>query len=476
MNFSSLIFLFYFLPLFLFIYNLISPGRRNLVILLGSCVFICWGSLLSAFLLFLTSILDHFLGNLISSSQSRRTKHFWTFIGIIENVGVLFYFKYWNFFLQELTRFFPLINPSSTVAGDILLPVGISFFTFHKISYLMDVCSNKVPPADRLLDFAVYVTFFPKLIQGPIVLYHNFASQLSNHDHVLQDTFEGVFRFCMGLGKKVLIADVLGGVADHVFQLKFTSMTCGYAWLGILCYTFQIYFDFGGYSDMAIGIGRMLGFRIPENFNQPYLAENFPEFWRRWHITLSGWFREYLYIPLGGSRVSPVRNYLNLWTVFLASGLWHGAKWTFIIWGVYHGLFIVVEKKFGLSKKLGKTLSISLTFFLVMVGWVFFRSDNLGFSIQYLRKLFLLSSVDLAAPPLLLPEIATNRSMVVLFMAFLMSFIPRTGAIALWEALFPRLRLKQVPWVKIGLLVTTFILSLAALINNHFKPFIYFRF
>ncbi len=476
MNFSSLIFLFYFLPLFLLIYNLISPERRNLVIVLGSCAFICWGSLLSAVLLLSTSILDYFLGNLISSSRSRRTRHLWTFIGIVENIGVLIYFKYWNFFAREFAQAFSWIGWNSTAAGDILLPLGVSFFTFHKISYLVDICSNKARPADRLLDFLAYVTLFPKLVQGPIFLYHNFASQLSRHDHALHDTFEGVFRFCIGLGKKVLIADVLGEVADHVFQLKFASMTCGYAWLGILCYTFQIYFDFGGYSDMAIGIGRMLGFRIPENFNQPYLAENFPEFWRRWHITLSGWFREYLYIPLGGSRVSPVRNDVNLWIVFLASGLWHGAQWTFVIWGIYHGLFIVAEKKFELSKRLGKALSIPVTFFLVMIGWVFFRSENLSFSIQYLQKLFLLAPVDLGAPPLLLPEIATNRSQVILLIAIFLSFVPRARAVALLENLCSPLKRRQGSWIKVGILAITFILSLAALINNQFKPFIYFRF
>ena len=253
-------------------------------------------------------------------------------------------------------------------------------------------------------------------------------------------------------------------------------MTCGYAWLGILCYTFQIYLDFAGYSDMAIGIGRMLGFRIPENFNQPYLAQNFPEFWRRWHITLSDWFREYLYIPLGGKRVSPARNYLNLWIVFLVSGLWHGANWTFIIWGIYHGLFIVVERRFEVSKRLGKSLSIFLTFFLIMIGWVFFRSENLGFSIQFIQKLFLLSPADPAAPVVLLPEIATNRSMFILFIAFLISFIPATKAVALWKAIFPAISVKQVTWLKIGVLAITLILSLAALTNSQFKPFIYFRF
>jgi alginate O-acetyltransferase complex protein AlgI len=476
MSFSSPIFLFYFLPLFLLIYNLISREKRNVVLLLGSCVFFCWGSLPSALLLFLTSILDYCFGNFISSSTLQRTKRFWMIAGIVENVGVLFYFKFWNFFIREFNQALSLTGLNSIAAGDVLLPLGISFFTFHKISYLVDVYLNKVQPPDQFWDFAVYVTFFPKLIQGPIVPYHHFVPQLPNHVHTLDDTFEGLFRFCIGLGKKILIADVLGEIADNIFHLRFASMTCGHAWLGILCYTFQIYFDFAGYSDMAIGIGRMLGFTIPENFNQPYLAQNFQEFWRRWHMTLSAWFKEYLYIPLGGNRVSPARNYLNLWIVFFVSGLWHGANWTFILWGIYHGFFIVVEKRFGLSRRLGKSLSISLTFFLIMVGWVFFRSENLGFSIQYLAKLFLLSPVDPAAPPVLLTEITTNRGMVILCIAFLISFIPRTRAVALWGALFPPISPKQVSWLKMSVSVTTFILALAALINSHFKPFIYFRF
>jgi alginate O-acetyltransferase complex protein AlgI len=324
--------------------------------------------------------------------------------GIIENVGVLFYFKYWNFFIREFNQALSLIGLHSTAAGDVLLPLGISFFTFHKISYLVDVYLSKVQPPDQFLDFAVYVTLFPKLIQGPIVPYHHFVSQLPNHDHVLHDTSEGLFRFCIGLGKKVLIADVLGEVADNVFQLKFASMTCGYAWLGILCYTFQIYFDFAGYSDMAIGIGRMLGFRIPENFNQPYLAQNFREFWRRWHITLSDWFKEYLYIPLGGNRVSPSRNYLNLWIVFFVSGIWHGANWTFVIWGIYHGLFIVVEKRFGLSKRLGKGLSIPLTFFLIMIGWVFSVRIISVFRFNIFRSFFCSLPLILSPLPFFYPK------------------------------------------------------------------------
>ena len=476
MNFSSPIFLFYFLPLFLLIYNLISPEKRNFVILLGSCVFFCWGSLPSALLLFLTSILDYFFGSLISNSQGPRTKRFWMILGIFENVGVLFYFKYWNFAIREFNQVLSLMGLNAMAAGDVLLPLAISFFTFHKISYLVDVYSNKVQPADRFWDFAVYVMLFPKLIQGPIIPYHRFVSQLLNHDHGFHDTFEGLFRFCIGLGKKVLIADVLGEAADNVFQLKFASMTCGYAWLGILCYTFQIYFDFAGYSDMAIGIGRMMGFRIPENFNQPYLAQSFPEFWKRWHMTLSNWFKEYLYIPLGGNRVSLARNYLNLWIVFFVSGVWHGANWTFIIWGMYHGFFIIAERRFEISRKLGKSLSICLTFFLIMIGWVFFRSENLGFSVQYLQKLFLLAPADSAVPAVLLAEIITNRGMVILFIAFLISFIPKGMAVALWKTLFPAISLNQVSWLKISLSTTTLILALAALINSHFRPFIYFRF
>jgi alginate O-acetyltransferase complex protein AlgI len=444
--------------------------------LLGSWVFLGWGSLPSALLLFLTSILDYCFGNFISSSRTRRKRRFWLILGIIENVGVLVYFKYWNFFIPQFNQVLSLTGLNPITLKDLLLPLGISFFTFHKISYLVDVHLNKVRPADQFWDFVIYVTLFPKLIQGPIVPYHNFVSQLLDHDHTPYNTFEGLFRFCIGLGKKVLIADVLGEAADSVFHLNLASMTCGYAWLGIICYTFQIYFDFAGYSDMAIGIGRMMGFRIPENFNQPYLAQSFPEFWNRWHITLSNWLREYLYIPLGGNRVSIARNYLNLWIVFFISGLWHGANWTFVIWGIYHGLFIVIERRFGLSKRLGRSLSIPLTFLFIMIGWVFFRSESLGFSIQYLEKLFLLSPADSAAPTILLPEIITNRGMVILFVAFLISFIPRSRANVLWETLFPTISLNQLSWVKISLSTTTLILALSALVNGEFKPFIYFRF
>jgi alginate O-acetyltransferase complex protein AlgI len=241
MNYSSLIFLFYFVPLFLFVYNLIPKGKRNLTIFLGSYVFLCWGSPQSALLLLSTSVLDYFLGRLIASSPLQGRRRLWVSIGVIENVGVLFYFKYWNFFIQEFNYALSLMGLNSIVTVNVLLPLGISFFTFHKMSYLLDVYRNKVQPAGRFADFALYVALFPKLIQGPIVPYQHFSPQLPDHGHDINDTFEGLFRFCIGLGKKVLIADILGEAADNVFQLKFGSMACGYAWLGILCYTFQIY-------------------------------------------------------------------------------------------------------------------------------------------------------------------------------------------------------------------------------------------
>jgi alginate O-acetyltransferase complex protein AlgI len=476
MNFTSLIFLFYFLPLFLLIYNLVSREKRDFLVLLGSCAFLGWGSPQSLLLLSATATLDYVAGRFISTSPSQWQKRLWMGVGIVENIAVLFYFKYWDFFIHEFSQALLLIGLPPIATTTLLLPLGISFFTFHKISYLVDVYSKKVQPAARFVDFAVYVALFPKLLQGPIVPYHLFASRLSVHDHDLNDTFQGLFRFAVGLGKKVLIADVLGEAADHVFQLNFGSMTCGYAWLGILCYTFQIYFDFSGYTDMAIGIGRMLGFSIPENFNQPYLSRNFPEFWRRWHITLSAWFREYLYIPLGGNRGSTVRTYFNLWIVFLLSGLWHGSNWTFLVWGIYHGFFMVAERRWEISRKLGRSLSLPLTFVLLMIGWVFFRSQNLGAALHYLQKLFLLSPMDPAAPVALLPDIISNRGIFVLVLACFLSFVPQARVLALWETVSSMLGLKPLFRLQIAALSIVLILTLAAAINSHFRPFIYFRF
>ncbi len=478
MGFSSFAFLVYFCPLFLLLYNSTSRKNENVILLVASYIFYIWDSPQGAVILILTSLLDFLLVKWMAASHSPTQRKSIFVLLIIENIGVLVYFKYSNFFIQEANQVLPLLGLKPIIWGRALLPLGISFITFHKISYVFDIYSRKAEPVGGFVDFAAYLSLFPKLLQGPIIRYHKIADELKDHGHNLNDTFDGLFRFSIGLAKKVLIADVLGEITDKVFQLDFASMNCRYAWLGILCYTFQIYFDFSGYSDMAIGLGQMLGFRFQENFNRPYLSQNFTEFWRRWHITLSNWFKEYLYIPMGGNRVSRGRNYLNLWTVFLISGLWHGANWTFIIWGIYHGFFLLADKIFliRISRRLGKTMNTYLTFFLVMIGWLFFRSENVAFAIKYLQKLFVFSTTGPATSYVPASQLFTNRGIFVIIVAAMISFIPESFVSAVQAKAMSQWRESQIIWLKIGVVSLFFLLSFAALVNNNFKPFIYFRF
>jgi alginate O-acetyltransferase complex protein AlgI len=278
------------------------------------------------------------------------------------------------------------------VWAKIILPIGISFFTFETMTYVVDVYKGISKPFRRFWDYQLYIILFPKLIAGPIIPYHDFADQVDTHTELetSENKLRGFYRFCIGLGKKVMIANVMGATADHIFNLPENSLDTTTAWVGALSYTFQIYFDFSGYSDMAIGMGQMMGFKFPENFNNPYAALSVTDFWRKWHITLGNWMRTYLYIPLGGNRVnSKLRLLFNLWIVFLASGLWHGAAWGFVIWGAYHGIFLVIERLF-LAKwlaRLGKAACI-YTFIVVLIGWVFFRAEQLPHSLYYLNSMF----------------------------------------------------------------------------------------
>lgn len=478
MGFSSFAFLVYFCPLFLLLYKCTSRKNENLILLFASYIFYAWGSLQGVVILILTSLIDFCLVKWMIASRSPIQRKSIFLLSIIENIAVLVYFKYSNFFIQEVNHLLPLLGLKPLIWGQVLLPLGLSFITFHKISYVVDIYSGKAERVGGFVDLATYLSLFPKLLQGPIICYHKITDELKNHDHDINDTFDGLFRFSIGLAKKVLIADVLGESTDKIFQLNFASMNCQYAWLGLLSYTFQIYFDFSGYSDMAIGLGQILGFRFQENFNRPYLSQNFTEFWRRWHMTLSNWFKEYLYIPMGGNRVSRGRNYLNLWTVFLISGLWHGANWTYIIWGIYHGFFLLADKIFliGISKRLGKTLNIYLTFFLVMIGWIFFRSENMSFAIKYLQKLFAFSPANLSTPYIPMTDLFTNRGMFVIIIAALISFTPESFVSKVKEKVLCQWRETRVFWLKIGVVFLFFLLSFAALVNNSFKPFIYLRF
>ena len=392
MVFSSLIFIFYFLPVFFALYYLADKRFKNPLILAGSIFFYAWGAPRFIFVILGTTIIDFYAVRFMHASKRTSTKKILLCASLFINLGLLFYFKYSNFFVDNINIVLQHAGIKPLAWTKLLLPIGISFYTFETLTYVVDVYRGIHKPLKNFWDYQLYIILFPKLIAGPIIRYHDFAGQI--YDHTNYETgdnrLRGLYRFFIGLGKKVLIANVMGVAADHIFSLPHGELSTATAWYGALSYTFQIYFDFSGYSDMAIGLGLMMGFRFPENFNNPYTATSITDFWRRWHITLGLWMRNYLYIPLGGNRVkSPWRLYLNLWLVFLASGLWHGAAWGFIIWGAYHGFFLIIERIL-LGKWLAKVgkMSILYTFPAVLVGWVFFRAERLDVATGYLQRMF----------------------------------------------------------------------------------------
>jgi len=390
MVFSSTLFLFYFLPLFLLVYWLVPTHAKNAVALVASLLFYAWGGF-NFLALFLGSVVVNFyLIRFMEAAGERGRQRIFLSISILLNVSMLFYFKYANFFLDNASAVRSYFGGPPLTWEKIVLPIGISFFTFEKLTYTIDVYRGVNKPLRSFWDFLLYIMLFPKLIAGPIVRFHEIAGQLTDRSafDTVDEKLAGVFRFAVGLGKKVLIANVLGEQADRIFSFDPAGLSMGQAWLGALAYTLQLYFDFSGYSDMALGLGRLMGFQFPENFNSPYASRSITEFWQRWHITLGRWMRDYLYIPLGGNRVRPSRLYVNLWTVFLLSGFWHGAAWTFIAWGAYHGLWLVLERLFLLRayRHLG-VLSIVPTFLLTVVGWVLFRAATLPSALAYLGRM-----------------------------------------------------------------------------------------
>jgi alginate O-acetyltransferase complex protein AlgI len=343
MVFSSSLFLLYFLPVFLLIYYLAARPLKNIVLLVGSILFYAWGAPKFIFVLLGTTLLDFILVQWMDKTNRGYWRKIMLCISVGLNVGLLFYFKYCNFFIESLNTLLGITGQGQIKLLQVIMPIGISFYTFETITYVVDVYRRVHKPLTNFWDYQTYIILFPKLIAGPIIRYHDIADSITNRSaqENIDNKLTGFYRFCLGLSKKVLVANAVGAYADDVFGTNITLQSGTTAWLGLLCYTMQIYFDFSGYSDMAIGLGKMMGFTFPENFNNPYTSQSITEFWRRWHITLGAWMRNYLYIPLGGNRVSNLRLYFNLWIVFLASGLWHGASWNFIIWGAYHGAFLI---------------------------------------------------------------------------------------------------------------------------------------
>ena len=386
MVFSSPIFLFVFLPLTLGLYYLLPRSAKNGFLLLASLVFYAWGEIFFVLVMLASLAFNYIFGRLIGTAEPSR-KRGYLVAGVVANLSLLAYFKYANFIVDNLQQLGWLAGVDWS---DVHLPLGISFFTFQAMSYLVDVYRGENRAQKSLFNVALYIALFPQLIAGPIVRYHDIARQIRKRTIDLLLVNSGLQRFVYGLAKKVLIANPLGLVADEVFALSGGDLTTGTAWLGIACYTLQIYFDFSGYSDMAIGLGRMLGFRFLENFNYPYVSRSIKEFWRRWHISLSSWFRDYLYIPLGGNRVGGLRTYLNLLIVFCLCGLWHGASWSFVIWGMVHGFFLVAERLGGdkMIDRVWKPIRHLYTLFVVVMAWVLFRSSDITYAWGYYKAMF----------------------------------------------------------------------------------------
>jgi alginate O-acetyltransferase complex protein AlgI len=391
MVFSSPIFLFLFLPIVLAGCLLPTLRLRNLWLLTFSIIFYAWGELAFVALMLGSTVVNYFLGRWVEKETDDRRRRWAVGVAIILNLGLLGIFKYTNFAVHNLNAILGALGAKPVRLREVRLPIGISFFTFHAISYVMDIYRRKWAAAKNPADVALYIFFFPQLIAGPILRWNAIAPQLAGRTESASRFAQGIRRFAEGLAKKMILANALAKSADEVFNLAATGNELGpaVAWLGAACYMLQIYFDFSGYSDMAIGLGKMFGFDFIENFNQPYAAQSIRDFWRRWHISLSTWFRDYLYIPLGGSHCSERRNQANLLAVFVLCGLWHGASWTFVVWGLYHGGFIVLERtQMGRRlERLEPALRHLYTLLVVLVGWVFFRAPTIQGAIAYLANM-----------------------------------------------------------------------------------------
>lgn len=475
MVFSSPLFLFLFLPLTLAFYFLLPRPLRNPLLLVVSALFYFSGEGIYSFVVAISIAINYLFARIIAASSRKEVA---LSLGVAVNLMLLGWFKYGNFLAENLNLALARLGAPHLSLQAIHLPLGISFFTFHAISYLIDIKRGNAVVQKRLDDFALYILLFPQLIAGPIIRYKDIARQLTHRATTREDFAIGFHRFVVGLGKKVLIANPLGETADKIFAIASSDLNGPVAWLGIIAYGLQIYFDFSGYSDMAIGLMRMFGFRILENFNYPYVSRSVREFWRRWHISLSTWFRDYVYIPLGGNRRSVFRAYVNLLIIFVLCGFWHGASWAFLVWGLWHGLFLVMERTpFGAAlERLPRPLQHAYLLLAVLVGWVFFRADTLSHALGYLRAMAGLGDANPSLYPL---RMYLDRFT---FSAMLMALI---GSTPVWRWLgaqsLPLLNVSpdaNAAWSSAHAVSTILILllSISFVASGTYNPFIYFRF
>ena len=468
MVFSSLTFLFVFLPIVLLIYYISPRPLKNFVILLFSLIFYAWGEPKFIFLIIL-SILINYIGALqiVKNSSDTEKRKFIFITLLLIDISILFFFKYYGFIISSIGSLFGI----DLVIRDIPLPLGISFYTFQQISYIIDVYTKKTKVQKNLINFAAYITMFPQLIAGPIVKYNDIEGQLKNRNENLTQFSSGVHRLIIGLGKKVLLANSIGAIWSEIKVIPLNEISILTSWIGIIAFALQIYFDFSGYSDMAIGLAKMFGFEFLENFNYPYISKSVTEFWRRWHISVGTWFREYLYIPLGGNKKGNLIQIRNLFVVWFTTGLWHGASFNFIAWGIYFGVILFIEKIIfkNILNKLPSFLCHIYTLILVLIGWVIFDMNTLSSAMEYISIMFGLSN-NLVVDKLSLFILSNN--IVILLIGIICST-------TLLPNVFKKLRCslkKSNIFIIISMYLIIFILSISYLVGESFNPFLYFRF
>jgi len=473
MVFSSPIFLFIFLPFVFIVYKTLPFALKNIFLTLVSLVFYAWGEPIFIVLMIVSVSMNYILARLIGDKvEEKPSARTWLILSVIFNIGMLFVFKYSNFFIDNMNGIFG----TSLLIPVIRLPIGISFYTFQAMSYVIDVYRGVTRPQKNFIYVLLYISFFPQLIAGPIVIYSDIALQIEKRTETVEKTVAGLERFTIGLAKKLLLANTMGSVADQVFGLLPSEVNIPVAWLGAAAYSLQIYFDFSGYSDMAIGMAKLFGFDLKENFDYPYMARSIKSFWRKWHISLSTWFKEYLYIPLGGNRKGTLRTDFNLIVVFFLTGLWHGAQWTFVVWGFYHGFFILLEKTGLISpdKFKPKWLANAYTLLVVVTAFVIFRADTLSQGFGMIAKMFTGFEMTPAMQGFL-QETMTSPVIVFGILAVIGSTtIPKT----IYLRLKTRRKTNGIVFDVISMAATILILGLCilTLASQTYNPFIYFRF
>ncbi|EDS72273.1 MBOAT family protein [Anaerofustis stercorihominis DSM 17244] len=467
MVFSSIVFLCAFLPITFILYTIIPSLKfKNGLLIVASLIFYAYGEPIYILLMLFSSLVNFIFAKIIGCNKVRIKKVF-LILDVIINLGMLGIFKYSSMVVISLNN---ILNLNFTVPN-ILLPIGISFYTFQILSYVIDVYYNRVKVQNNYFKLLLYISFFPQLIAGPIVKYHDINEQIDNRKQIPEEVAKGIRRFIVGLSKKVLISNVMALAADNIYSYNLTDINIVLSWIGAISYMLQIYFDFSGYSDMAIGLGKMFGFNIKENFNYPYYADSIKDFWRRWHISLSSWFRDYLYIPLGGNRKGKVRTCINKIIVFFFTGLWHGANWTFVVWGLYHGLFLLLEEYLNFIKKMPKVIRHIYVIIVVAVGFVMFRANTLYQGIYFIKQMFTGYSFSPLSISLAYEQL-NPLFIIVLIIAII-------GSLPVKKYIKNKVDLNKYKQIETVYYILSIVLLLICIINlsgSTYNPFIYFRF